>query len=88
MKFTLKGLEKYHLKIVGLVCLIFVFGVIYALLDSSHFHGINPIEDKIKDKIVEKEVKNDVNVDSFNTYEKQEKKKKYSTSHKNRRKKD
>lgn len=27
----------------------------YSLLDSSHFHGINPVQDKIKDDLVEKE---------------------------------
>ena len=42
-------------------------------MDSSHFHGINPLEDKIKDKIVEKEVKQDQEfTDTFNTYQKQE----------------
>ena len=70
---SLKTMEKYHLKIVGLIMLIVSFAVIYSLLDSSHFHGINPLEDKIKDKIVEKEVKQDQEfTDTFNTYQKQE----------------
>lgn len=70
---SLKTMEKYHLKIVGLIILIVSFAVIYSLLDSSHFHGINPLEDKIKDKIVEKEVKQDQEfTDTFNTYQKQE----------------
>ena len=70
---SLKTMEKYHLKIVGLIILIVSFAVIYSLLDSSHFHGINPLEDKIKDKIVEKEVKQDQEFnDTFNTYQKQE----------------
>ena len=70
---SLKTMEKYHLKIVGLIMLIVSFAVMYSLLDSSHFHGINPLEDKIKDKIVEKEVKQDQEfTDTFNTYQKQE----------------
>ena len=72
MKFSYKNLEKYHLKIIGLVLLICIFSIIYSILDSSHFHGINPLEDEIKDQIVEKEVKQDMIVDGFNTYEKQE----------------
>ena len=61
------------MKIIGLVFLIIAFGILYSLLDSTHFQGINPLEDKIKDKIVEKEVNQDQEfIDTFNTYKKQE----------------
>lgn len=49
-------MEKYHIKIFGLILLIIVFGILYIAFDASHFHGINPLQDKIKDKIVEDEV--------------------------------
>ena len=77
MKLSIKSLEKYHLKIFGLLGLIIIFAILYLFLDSTHFHGINQVEDKIKDKIIEKEVDKDNLIDQFNTrsYEKHEKKK-------------
>ena len=76
MKLSIKSLEKYHLKIFGLLGLIIIFAILYLFLDSTHFHGINQVEDKIKDKIIEKEVNKDKLIDQFNTrsYEKHEKK--------------
>lgn len=58
MKFSFKTMEKYHIKIFGLFLLIIGFGTIYILFDASHFHGINPLQDKIKDKLVENEIQN------------------------------
>ena len=46
--------KKHYRKIIGLVALIVFFTIIYLFLDSSHFQGINPLQDKIKDNIVEK----------------------------------
>ena len=47
-------MQKYRFKIVGLIILIFVFSVLYSLLDSSHFQGLNPLQDQIKEDIVKK----------------------------------
>lgn len=60
-------IRKYHLKIFGLFLLIFIFSIIYAFLDSSHFQGINPLQDKIKDEIVERETKDVIN-ESYQNY--------------------
>ena len=49
--------KKYHLKIIGLVSLIIIFSIFYTLLDTTHFQGINAVQDKVKDDIVEKESK-------------------------------
>ena len=49
--------SKYHFKFVLLFINVFIFSIIYSLMDSSHFIGLNPLQDKIKDDIVEKEVK-------------------------------
>lgn len=57
MKLSFKTMEKYHIKILGLILLILGFGILYIVFDASHFHGINPLQDKIKDKIVEDEVR-------------------------------
>lgn len=67
--------KKYHLKIIGLVSLIIVFSFFYAMLDTTHFQGINVVQDKVKDDIVEKESKK-VTHESFeqlNQYETAEK---------------
>ena len=71
MKFKLESLEKFHLKIIGLIIIIVIFSVIYLLLDSSHFQGINPLQDKIKDQIVEKEIRND-GIEPYQNYGKQQ----------------
>ena len=67
--------KKYHLKIIGLVLLIIIFSVFYALLDTTHFQGINVVQDKVKDDIVEKESKKVTNesFQQFNQYETVEK---------------
>lgn len=49
--------SKYRLKIGLLSINVFIFSIIYSLMGSSHFIGLNPLQDKIKDDIVEKEVK-------------------------------
>jgi len=46
-------MEKYLVKIILLIVLIFFFTFIYSFLDNSHFVGLNPIEDTIKDKQIE-----------------------------------
>jgi len=61
---TLNNIKKYHLKIIGLFGLIIIFSILYAFLDTSHFQGINPLQDKIKDKIVKRET-DDVVKESF-----------------------
>jgi hypothetical protein len=61
---TLNNIKKYHLKIIGLFGLIALFSIMYTFLDSSHFQGINPLQDKIKDKIVKRET-DDVVKESF-----------------------
>lgn len=58
-------MQKYRFKIIGLIVLIFVFSVLYSLLDSSHFQGLNPLQDQIKEDIVKKEI------ETFQTYEKE-----------------
>ena len=57
MKLIFKQLfqSKYHKKVSLFFLSILVFSFIYSLLDASHFHGINPVQDKIKDDLVEKE---------------------------------
>lgn len=61
---TLNNIKKYHLKIIGLFGLIIIFSILYSFLDTSHFQGINPLQDKIKDKIVKRET-DDVIKESF-----------------------
>ena len=63
-RFTINNVKKYHLKIIGLFVLIFLFSILYSFLDSTHFQGINPLQDKIKDKIVKRET-DDVIKESF-----------------------
>jgi hypothetical protein len=60
----LKNKNKYHLKIIGLVGLIVLFSFFYLALDTTHFQGINPVQDKVKDDIVERESKK-VSLESF-----------------------
>jgi hypothetical protein len=62
--FTINNVKKYHLKIIGVFVLIFLFSILYSFLDSTHFQGINPLQDKIKDKIVKRET-DDVIKESF-----------------------
>ena len=62
--FSIINVKKYHLKIIGLFVLIILFSILYAFLDSTHFQGINPLQDKIKDKIVKRET-DDVIKESF-----------------------
>lgn len=57
IKTFLKTKEKYHIKIAGLIVLILVFSLFYLTLDSTHFQGINPVQDQVKDDIVEKKSK-------------------------------
>ena len=54
-------------KTFGLIVLIVFFTIIYSFLDSSHFQGINPIQDKMKDNIVEKKIENDPHLETFST---------------------
>ena len=56
--------NKYHLKIYGLIGLIVLFSFFYLALDTTHFQGINPVQDKVKDDIVERESKK-VSLESF-----------------------
>jgi hypothetical protein len=70
MKFKIDSLEKFHQKIIGLILIIVSFSIIYLLLDSSHFQGINPLQDKIKDKIVEEEINN--GIEQYQNYQKQQ----------------
>lgn len=70
MKFKIDSLEKFHQKIIGLILIIVSFSIIYLLLDSSHFQGINPLQDKIKDNIVEEEI-ND-GIEQYQNYQKQQ----------------
>jgi hypothetical protein len=68
--------KKYHLKIIGLILLIIIFSIFYALLDTTHFQGINVVQDKVKDDIVEKESKKVSNetfqqINQYETAEKQ-----------------
>ena len=67
--------KKYHLKIIGLVSLIIVFSFFYAMFDTTHFQGINVVQDKVKDDIVEKESKKVTNetFEQINQYETAEK---------------
>ena len=71
--FTINNVKKYHLKIIGLFVLIFLFSILYSLLDSTHFQGINPLQDKIKDKIVKRET-DDVIKESFQYVDKDKRK--------------
>jgi hypothetical protein len=47
-------LSKYNLKVLYFFVSVVFFSVVYSILDASHFHGINPVQDKIKDDLVEK----------------------------------
>ena len=71
--FTINNVKKYHLKIIGLFVLIFLFSILYSFLDSTHFQGINPLQDKIKDKIVKRET-DDVIKESFQYVDKDKRK--------------
>ena len=71
--FTINNVKKYHLKIIGLFVLIILFSILYAFLDSTHFQGINPLQDKIKDKIVKRET-DDVIKESFQYVDKDKRK--------------
>ena len=55
----LNNYSKFQLKLTLLLINTIVFSILYGLLDSSHFTGVNPIQDKIKDDIVENEVDKD-----------------------------
>jgi len=65
--------KRFH-KTIGLVALIVFFTVIYLFLDSSHFQGINPLQDKIKDNLVEKQVDNDPSLEPFKMFATEENK--------------
>tara|TARA_X000000950_G_C13643124_1_gene548411 strand:+ start:27 stop:455 length:429 start_codon:yes stop_codon:yes gene_type:complete len=71
--FSIINVKKYHLKIIGLFVLIILFSILYAFLDSTHFQGINPLQDKIKDKIVKRET-DDVIKESFQYVDKDKRK--------------
>lgn len=71
--FTINNVKKYHLKIIGLFILILIFSILYSFLDSTHFQGINPLQDKIKDKIVKRET-DDVIKESFQYVDKDKRK--------------
>lgn len=71
--FTISNIKKYHLKIIGLFILIILFSILYSFLDSTHFQGINPLQDKIKDKIVKRET-DDVIKESFQYVDKDKRK--------------
>jgi hypothetical protein len=60
----LRNKNKYHLKIIGLIGVIVLFSFFYLALDTTHFQGINPVQDKVKDDIVERESKK-VSLESF-----------------------
>lgn len=49
---TLYGFNRFHLLIIQIV----LFSFIYMLLGSSHFSGINTLEDILKNEIVSKQV--------------------------------
>lgn len=59
MPLSFQSMKKYHIKIIGLIIIIIGFGSIYMFLDASHFHGINPLQDKYKDNLVEDEVRDE-----------------------------
>jgi hypothetical protein len=61
----LKNKEKYHIKILGLIAIIITFSIFYLLLDSTHFQGMNVVQDKVKDDIVERESRKVVNQEQF-----------------------
>lgn len=65
----LKNKEKYHIKILGLIVIIITFSIFYLLLDSTHFQGMNVVQDKVKDDIVERESKKVVNQEPFQAQE-------------------
>ena len=60
----LRNKNKYHLKIIGLIGVIVLFSFFYLALDTTHFQGINPVQDKETDDIVERESKK-VSLESF-----------------------
>ena len=66
--------KKRFQKTIGLVALIVFFTIIYLFLDSSHFQGINPLQDKIKDNIVEKQINNDPTLEPFQIFAKEDNK--------------
>lgn len=49
--------DKYHYKIIYLLFSAFIFSIIYTVMGSIHFHGINKIQDQIKDDMIEDEAK-------------------------------
>ena len=66
--------KKRFQKTISLIGLIVFFTIIYSFLDSSHFQGINPLQDKIKDNIVEKQVDNDPSLEYFKNFTTEENK--------------
>lgn len=65
MKFSEFLYQKKSKKVIGLVLLIAFFTIIYSFLDSSHFQGMNPLQDKMKDNLVEKQIENDPTLETF-----------------------
>ena len=57
-----------------MIAIIITFSIFYLLLDSTHFQGMNVVQDKVKDDIVERESKKVVNQEPFqgNVQESQE----------------
>ena len=61
-----RNILKFNIKITCFFTFIIVFSIVYSFLNSSHFHGINPVQDKIKDNLVKTEVENN-GTESFST---------------------
>ena len=51
---------KIHYKVLYLTISCVAFSIIYSFIDTTQFHGLNKIQDKIKDDIVEEEIKDDI----------------------------
>ena len=49
-----------------LILQIFIFSILYMLLDDSHFSGINTLEEMIKTEILQKKIKPIVDLDNKN----------------------
>jgi len=49
--------DKYHSKIIYLIFSAVIFSIIYTIMGSIHFHGINKIQDQIKYDMIEDEAK-------------------------------
>ena len=63
---------KNHNKIPILFCLMFIFSIIYMLLDDSHFAGVNKFKETLQDGVLKNKAKREIKENFDNRYEDKE----------------